>query len=92
MSSERVAGIIMAMHLYYTPLTVPSTSTAQRELRLLCAYEDGGVVLHRRTTPGGTQTVQGRGWDVVWKRRLHVESGALRACKRDDVFDPPVDG
>ena len=66
----------MSMHLYYTPLTLPSTSTAQRELRLLCGYEDGGVVLRRRSSPEGKHTVEGNGWDVVWKSRLHVEAGS----------------
>lgn len=66
----------MSMHLYYTPLMSPSTSKAQRELRLLCGYEDGGVVLRRRTTPQDIQTVEGKGWDVIWKSRLHVESGS----------------
>lgn len=65
----------MSMHLYYPPLTSPSTSKAERELRLLCGYEDGGVVLRRCTTPEGRQTVEGKGWEVIWKSRLHVESG-----------------
>ena len=78
--TENLAGIIMSMHLYYPPLTLPSTSTAQRELRLLCAYEDGGVVLRRRTSPEGKQTVGGKGWDVIWKSRLHVETGSSFAC------------
>ena len=73
---ENFVGIIMSMHLYYAPLTSPSTSKAQRELRLLCGYEDGGVVLRRRTTPQDKQTVEGKGWDVIWKSRLHVESGS----------------
>lgn len=66
----------MSMHLFYAPLTLPSTSKAERELRLLCAYEDGGVVLRRRTSPEGRQTVEGKGWDVIWKSQLHVEAGS----------------
>ncbi|KAF9236702.1 WD40-repeat-containing domain protein [Melanogaster broomeanus] len=67
-------GIIMSAHLYYASPSLPSTSAAQRELRLLCAYEDGGVVLRRRITAESTQTVGGRGWEVVWKSKLHVEA------------------
>ena len=76
----------MSMHLYYAPLTSPSTSKAQRELRLLCAYEDGGVVLRRRTSPGGTQTVEGKGWEVIWKSRLHVESGPSSRANATPTF------
>ncbi|KAG8213366.1 WD40-repeat-containing domain protein [Butyriboletus roseoflavus] len=79
-------GIIMSMHLYYAPWTLPSTSKAQQELRLLCAYEDGGVVLRRRTAPGGMQTVEGRGWEVIWKSRLHVESVMAMAVSKDCSF------
>ncbi|KAN0092896.1 WD40-repeat-containing domain protein [Tylopilus felleus] len=80
------SGIIMSMHLYYTPLMSPSTSKAQRELRLLCGYEDGGVVLRRRTTPQDIQTVEGKGWDVIWKNRLHVESVMAMAVSKDCSF------
>ncbi|KAF8834310.1 WD40 repeat-like protein [Paxillus ammoniavirescens] len=79
-------GIIMSMHLYYAPLSSPSTSKAQRELRLLCAYEDGGVVLRKRTTSEGTQTVEGRGWEVLWKSKLHVESVMAMAVSEDCSF------
>ncbi|KIK95219.1 hypothetical protein PAXRUDRAFT_827218 [Paxillus rubicundulus Ve08.2h10] len=79
-------GIIMSMHLYYASLVSPSTSKAQRELRLLCAYEDGGVVLRRRTTSEGTQTVEGRGWEVMWKSKLHVESVMAMAVSKDCSF------
>ncbi|KIJ67111.1 hypothetical protein HYDPIDRAFT_109119 [Hydnomerulius pinastri MD-312] len=80
------AGIIMSMYLYYAPLTLPSTSSAQRDLRLLCSYEDGGVVLRRRTTPENTQTVEGRGWEVIWKSKVHVESVMAMAVSNDSSF------
>jgi len=80
------SGIIMSMHLYYAPWTSPSSSTAQRELRLLCAYEDGGVVLRRRTSHEGTQTIESKGWEVVWKSRLHVESVMAMAVSKDHSF------
>lgn len=65
----------MSMHLFYAAPSMPSFSTSARELRLLCAYEDGGVVLWKRTAPENTQTVEGRGWEILWKSKLHVESG-----------------
>ncbi|KAI9568290.1 WD40-repeat-containing domain protein [Boletus coccyginus] len=84
--SGNKSGIIMSMHVYYSPLTSPSTSRAQRELRLLCGYEDGGVVLRRCTTPEGRQTVEGKGWEVVWKSRLHVESVMAMTVSKDCSF------
>jgi len=65
----------MSMHLFYAASSVPSSSISARELRLLCAYEDGGVVLRKRAAPEGKQTVEGRGWEVLWKSKIHVESG-----------------
>jgi hypothetical protein len=41
-------------------------------------HEDGGVILRKRTTPENTQTIEGRGWDVSWKSKLHVESDSLK--------------
>ncbi|OAX39379.1 WD-40 repeat-containing protein [Rhizopogon vinicolor AM-OR11-026] len=79
-------GIIMSMHLFYATSSAPSSSTSTRELRLLCAYEDGGVVLRKRTAPENTQTVEGRGWEVLWKSKLHVESVMAMAVSLDCTF------
>jgi hypothetical protein len=68
----------MSMHLFYSASSAPSSSTSAKELRLLCAYEDGSVVLRQRNVPENKQTVEGRGWEVVWKFKLHVESGSLK--------------
>jgi hypothetical protein len=68
----------MSMHLFYSTSSAPSSSTSTRELRLLCAYEDGSVVLRKRTAPENKQTIEGRGWEVVWKSKLHAESGLLK--------------
>ncbi|KAG2141807.1 WD40-repeat-containing domain protein [Suillus bovinus] len=81
--SGRKSGIIMSMHLFYSALSAPSSSTSTRELRLLCAYEDGNVVLRKRTAPENKQTVEGRGWEVVWKSKLHVESVMAMAVSSD---------
>ncbi|KAG2145293.1 uncharacterized protein EDB93DRAFT_1287941 [Suillus bovinus] len=77
------SGIIMSMHLFYSALSAPSSSTSTRELRLLCAYEDGSVVLRKRTAPENKQTVEGRGREVVWKSKLHVESVMAMAVSSD---------
>ena len=67
-------------------MTSPSTSKAHQELRLLCGYEDGGVVLRRCTTPEGKQTIEGKGWEVIWKSRLHVASGRSSRANATPTF------
>ncbi|OAX40196.1 hypothetical protein K503DRAFT_791528 [Rhizopogon vinicolor AM-OR11-026] len=51
-------GTIMSMHLFYAASSAPSSSTSATELRLLCAYEDGCVVLRKRTAPKNIQTIE----------------------------------
>ncbi|KAG1718218.1 WD40-repeat-containing domain protein, partial [Suillus lakei] len=80
------SGIIMSMHLFYAPSSAPSSSTSVNELRLLCAYEDGGIALRKRTAPENKQTVEGRGWEVLWKSKLHVESVMAMAVSLDRTF------
>ncbi|KAG2741017.1 WD40 repeat-like protein [Suillus brevipes Sb2] len=80
------SGIIMSMHLFYSASSAPSSSTSARELRLLCAYEDGSVVLRQRNAPENKQTVEGRGWEVVWKSKLHVESVMAMAVSSSCAF------
>ncbi|KAG2130863.1 WD40-repeat-containing domain protein [Suillus clintonianus] len=80
------SGIIMSIHLFYAPASAPSSSTSAKELRLLCSYENGGVVLRKRTTPENKQTVEGRGWEVLWKSKLHVESVMAMAVSLDCSF------
>lgn len=75
-------GIIMAMHLFH----LPSTAEASGTLGLLCAYEDGGVILYRRIAPEGTQTIEGRGWELMWRSKLHKESVMAMAVAKDDSF------
>lgn len=80
------SGIIMSIHLFYSASSAPSSSTSARELRLLCAYEDGSVVLRQRNAPENKQTVEGRGWEVVWKSKLHVESVMAMAVSSSCAF------
>ncbi|KAH7884546.1 WD40-repeat-containing domain protein [Phlebopus sp. FC_14] len=85
-SGRKTAGIVMSIHLFHASQTSPSTSKAQRELRLLCAYEDGGVILRRRTSAEDKKTVEGRGWEVIWRSRLHVESVMAMVVSKDSNF------
>ena len=75
-------GLIMALHLFRVLPSADSASTCEGELRLICAYEDGSVAL-RRFVGSGTHTdtepelsVEGRGWEVVWQSKLHVEASS----------------
>ncbi|KAJ7227068.1 WD40-repeat-containing domain protein [Mycena pura] len=75
-------GLIMALHLFRVLPSTDSASACEGELRLICAYEDGSVAL-RRFVGSGTHTdtepelsVEGRGWEVVWQSKLHVEASS----------------
>ncbi|KAJ7170586.1 WD-40 repeat-containing protein [Mycena crocata] len=83
-------GLIMALHLFHTPPPPECTSAQAGELRLLCAYEDGSVALHR-FVGSGTHTgadpetsTEGRGWEVIWNCRLHVEAIMAMRVSRDN--------
>lgn len=68
----------MSLHLFTVPReqSQPSSSSeCTDELRLLCAYENGGVTLRRYARPDKRKSVEGVGWEVVWAVKLHVESG-----------------
>lgn len=70
-------GIIMALHLFTAAkeaVVEPSSSRVVEDLRLLCAYENGGVTLRRYSRTDKRTSVEGVGWDVVWDVKLHVES------------------
>lgn len=69
-------GIIMAVHLYTvsTHNSQPSSSSSNGELRLLCAYENGGVTLRRYARADKQTSVEGIGWETIWSVKLHVES------------------
>lgn len=75
-------GLIMSLHLFRAPPPPEGPSARAGDLRLICAYEDGSVAL-RRFVGSGTHTgtepeisVEGRGWEVIWQSRLHVEASA----------------
>ena len=70
----------MSLHLFTVPReqSVPSSSSKLTdELRLLCAYENGGVTLRRYAQPEKHKSVEGVGWEIMWSIKLHVESSML---------------
>nr|GAT60869.1 WD40 repeat-containing protein [Mycena chlorophos] len=81
-------GIIMSLHLYRTSPPVEGSSSDAGQLRLVCAYEDGSVSL-RRFVGSGTSletSIEGRGWEVIWRTKLHVESIMAMRVARDNSF------
>ncbi|KAJ7127087.1 WD40-repeat-containing domain protein [Mycena epipterygia] len=81
-------GLIMSLHLFRAPPPPSGPSTQMGELRLLCAYEDGSVAL-RRFAPGTAEqatSIEGRGWEVVWHCKLHVEAIMAMRVSRDNTL------
>ena len=65
----------MSLHLYHQNQNHASTSAAQdKSLCLLCAYENGSVVLRKYDQKNKEISIEGVGWNIVWKSKLHVES------------------
>lgn len=64
-------GIIMSMHLFSSPH--PNHPDRTR-LKLLCAYENGGMELREFTRTDKETSVEGIGWEVTWRSNPHVES------------------
>ncbi|KAJ7659938.1 WD40-repeat-containing domain protein [Mycena rosella] len=77
-------GLIMGLHLFRAGSSASSSSVHESELRLLCAYEDGSVVLRRFAGEAGASSMEGRGWDVVWRSKLHVEAIMAMRVSRDN--------
>ena len=69
----------MSLHLYHQSQSQASTSAAQgKSLCLLCAYENGSVVLRKYDQKNKETSVEGVGWNIVWKSKLHVESSGKK--------------
>jgi len=68
-------GIVMGIHLYEQA----AASTESKDLRLLAGYESGGVVLRQFNRIGKETSVEGHGWDVIWKAKLHTETSTYFA-------------
>lgn len=77
----------MALHLFSVikEQNVPGASSSKLdELRVICAYESGEVVLRRYSRIDKQTSVEGAGWEVIWGVKLHVESGVFHlpfACQ-----------
>ncbi|KAF8525931.1 WD-40 repeat-containing protein [Hysterangium stoloniferum] len=70
-------GIIMAMHLF-------RDTNVQQQLRLLLAYENGGVSLFTYSGVTG-KSIEGRDWDMKWTVRSHVESVMAMTVRKDNL-------
>ncbi|KAF5342066.1 hypothetical protein D9611_001570 [Ephemerocybe angulata] len=80
--------IIMSLHIYVSPEdrgpTLPAVPTTS--LRLLCAYESGSVALRRYTRPERPVSIEGQGWEVLWKTKSHVETVMAMSVSRANTF------
>ncbi|TFK40280.1 WD-40 repeat-containing protein [Crucibulum laeve] len=75
------SGIIMSLHLFFVLREASSTY----DLRILCAYENGGLTLRRYDRADKEKSVQGTGWEVLWTRKSHVEAiMAMRVSRAND--------
>ncbi|KAI0084045.1 WD40 repeat-like protein [Irpex rosettiformis] len=73
-------GIIMSMHLFEAQ---HANTSGQTQLRLLCSYENGGVMLYGYSNRDKVKSVEGLGWELLWNAKLHVESVMAMAVSRD---------
>ncbi|KAG8998146.1 ASTRA complex subunit [Tulasnella sp. JGI-2019a] len=65
-------GSIMSLHLMSVPH--PSSSSKAPHLRVLTAYENGGVCLWAYTKDDDAISIEGCGWEALWQVKAHVES------------------
>ncbi|KAJ7158839.1 WD40-repeat-containing domain protein [Mycena filopes] len=79
-------GLIMALHLFRAAPPSEGPSARAGELRLLAAYEDGSVTLRRfvGSAESPETSIEGRGWEIVWKCKLHVEAIMSMRVSRDN--------
>ncbi|KAG8905552.1 ASTRA complex subunit [Tulasnella sp. 403] len=61
----------MSTHLFTVPH--PSQSTTS-QLRVLTAYENGGLCLWAHTDAEKKVSVEGIGWQALWQVKVHAES------------------
>ncbi|KAI0703464.1 WD40 repeat-like protein [Cytidiella melzeri] len=74
-------GIIMCMHLFEAQHL---NTSDQNQLRLLCGYENGSVMMWGYTKKDKPKSVEGVGWDLLWNAKLHVESVMGMAVSRNN--------
>ncbi|KDR76271.1 hypothetical protein GALMADRAFT_247578 [Galerina marginata CBS 339.88] len=84
---RNTSGIIMSMHLYHhTPNIASSSTSSYKNLRILMAYENGSVILREYTRSAKEASIEGQGWDIIWKSKLHVESVMAMRVSRSNNF------
>ncbi|KAG7441482.1 WD40 repeat-like protein [Guyanagaster necrorhizus] len=71
---NQATGIIMSLHLFEHDGT----------LRILIAYESGNVTLREFVKSDRTTSVEGLGWKVLWKAKLHAEAIMAMSVTNDD--------
>ncbi|KIO34044.1 hypothetical protein M407DRAFT_13649 [Tulasnella calospora MUT 4182] len=64
-------GSVMFLRLFTVPH--PSHSSVS-QLRLLTAYENGGLCLWVRTEVEKETSVEGRGWEALWQMKVHADA------------------
>ncbi|KAG8798026.1 ASTRA complex subunit, partial [Serendipita sp. 399] len=75
-------GAVMTVYVF--EVTPPNQSTAT--LNTLMGYEDGSVILYRREVDNRLKTVEGQGWNLVWRVREHLESVMAMALDPHYIF------
>ncbi|KAK0433421.1 WD40-repeat-containing domain protein [Armillaria borealis] len=71
---NQATGIIMSLHLF----------KRDGALRILIAYESGNVALREFDKSDKTTSVEGLGWKVLWKMKLHAEAIMTMAVTNDN--------
>ncbi|KAL5486154.1 ASA1_1 [Sanghuangporus weigelae] len=69
-------GILMSLHLFMK----------SEKLHLLSAYESGEVALRQCIAEIAEKTIEGRGWECLWKSKQHNESVMAMAVSCDSSF------
>ena len=67
----------MGIHVYEQAASNTPASSVSKDLRILAAYENGGVVLHQYNRIGRETSVEGQGWNVIWRAKLHAETSVF---------------
>ncbi|KAK0208026.1 WD-40 repeat-containing protein [Desarmillaria ectypa] len=71
---NQATGIIMSLHLF----------EHGGALRILIAYESGSVTLREFVKSDRTTSVEGLGWKVLWKVKLHAEAVMAMSVTNDN--------
>ncbi|KAL5525641.1 hypothetical protein ACEPAG_6977 [Sanghuangporus baumii] len=74
--SNAKTDILMSLHLFMK----------SEKLQLLSAYESGEVTLRQCIAGIAEKTIEGRGWECLWKTKQHNESVMVMAVSRDSSF------